>query len=239
MSDRIDIAKHLVYSAWLLTIIQMLRVASNLLFAEYSLAIVVIIDAAFDFTLILFSIGLIRLGKSLRKIEKWKLASILLITSAVIEIVGIILSYVSTKDGWNTKPFIYFNLVFLIIYYLVITVGFIFLKFTLDSLHKNDYIPRKGQWYIPLGMVILLAPSIINWYNVLIYPSALDLWILNLSLSFFLLAAFLIILGFFGLASITNMIQVGGYIVEDQNGEQENAIETEKTVEQESKMEGE
>ncbi|MCG3259946.1 MAG: hypothetical protein H7644_09380, partial [Candidatus Heimdallarchaeota archaeon] len=48
MSDRIDIAKHLVYSAWLLTIIQMLRVASNLLFAEYSLAIVVIIDAAFD-----------------------------------------------------------------------------------------------------------------------------------------------------------------------------------------------
>lgn len=239
MSDRIDIAKHLVYSAWLLTIIQMLRVASNLLFAEFNLIIVVIIDAAFDFTLILFSIGLIRLGKSLMKVEKWKLASIFLIISSVIEIVGIILSYVSIKVGWNTKPFIYFNLVFLVTYYLVITVGFIFLKFTLDSLYKNDYIPRKGQWYIPFGMSILLAPSIINWCNILIYPLSLDLWILNLSLSLFLLAAFLIILGFFGLASITNMIQVGGYVVEDQHEEQENAIETEKTIEPESKIKGE
>jgi len=239
LSDRIDIAKHLVYSAWLLTIIQMLRVASNLLFAEYNLIIVAIIDAAFDFSLILFSIGLIRLGKSLKKIEKWKLASIFLIASSVIEIIGIILSYVNIKVGWNTKPFIYVNLVILVTYYLVIIVGFIYLKFTLDSLHKNDYIPRKGQWYIPFGMVVLLASSIINWCNILVYPSTLDLWILNISLTLFLFAAFIIILGFFGLASITNMVQVGGYIVEDQHGEQENAIKTEKTVEQESKMEGE
>jgi len=238
LSDRTDITKHLVYSAWILTIIQMLKVAGSYIFINYLLESVLIIDAAFDFALILFSIGLIRLGRSLSEDIKWKLPSSFLIIASFIDIIAIILAYVNIKAGWSTSPFIYVRLAFVVVYFLVLATGFTLLKFTIDSLFKNDYLPRKGQWYIPIGILILLAPAIINWYSVLINPLVLYAWIENVSLILFLFAAFLIILGFFGLSSTMNMFQSGKYAMEDYSLDPDDANYIEDVELNENKING-
>jgi hypothetical protein len=199
----------------MLTILQMLKVAGSYIFVNYLLEAVLIVDAAFDFALILFAIGLIRLGRSLKEDIKWKLPSGVLISSSIIDIIAIILAYVNVKAGWSLYPFIYVRLILITVYFSVLALGFLLLRTSINSLYNNGYLPRKGQWYIPLGIVILLAPAIINWYSLLIYPVVLYAWIQNVSLILFLFAAFLLILGFFGLSSTMNMFKAGKYSLED------------------------
>ena len=215
MSERLDIAKHLVYSAWILTIIQMLRVAGGFLLSGYFIDIVAIFDAAFDCALILFSIGLIRLGKSIEGIKYWILSACLLCSAAIIDIIAIIISYSNLANNWDIPPLLYVRLVILIFYYVILVSGFLVLKFTIDSLYKNNYIPRKGQWYIPVGIAVYFIPTIINWYSLVVYPNELYNWIQNVSLSLFFFAAFLIILGFFGLSVTMNMFRSGEYLNEE------------------------
>ncbi len=239
MSERSDITKHLVYSAWILTILQMLKVAGSYIFGKYAIELVLVVDAAFDFALILFSIGLIRLGLSLSENIKWKLPSIFLISSSLIDIVALILAYINLKASWNMKPFIYVRLSFIVTYFIVLAVGFIFLRNTINSLFNNSYLPRKGQWYIPAGIIVLLAPAIINWYSVLIYPLVLYAWIENVSLILFLFAAFLIILGFFGLSSTLNMFNSEKYTIEDYSLDSDDANYIEDVELLENEIKGE
>ena len=79
MNDLKDITKHLFYSAWILTIIQVIRVAatSRLIGMDFPV-LVLISDVAFDCALILFGIGLIRLGSALKDYKKWLIAPIFL-----------------------------------------------------------------------------------------------------------------------------------------------------------------
>ena len=139
----------------------------------------------------------------------------LLCSAAIIDIIAIIISYSNLANNWDIPPLLYVRLVILIFYYVILVSGFLVLKFTIDSLYKNNYIPRKGQWYIPVGIAVYFIPTIINWYSLVVYPNELYNWIQNVSLSLFFFAAFLIILGFFGLSVTMNMFRSGEYLNEE------------------------
>jgi len=206
-----DITKHLFYSAWILTIIQMIRVAAVTIIAVDFPEMVLIADVAFDCALILFGIGLIRLGKELDNYTKWSIAPVFLFIAAGLDIINIIFSWSSFKGEWSSYPLAYLNLTLLIIYVLTLVIGFLFLKFDIDKLAKNDYIERKGQYFLALGFLVNIISQIIGWYGGYIGVSSSQIWLENLALYDYLFASFLIILGFFGLASTMKLLQNWSY----------------------------
>jgi len=206
LNDLKDITKHLFYSAWILTIVQMIRVAAVTIIAVDFQGMTLIADVAFDCALILFGIGLIRLGKKLENYSKWIIAPVLLFISAGLDILNIIFTYTNLKASWTTEPLVFLNLSILICHSLVLVTAFLFLKFNIDNLERNEIIERKGQYFLALGFLVNLVPSIFGWYGG--YKGITVLWQENFAFYVYLFATFLIILGFLGLASTMKILQI-------------------------------
>ena len=105
-----DIAKHLFYSAWILLFLQMGKVIGSTLLAALYPYILNIIDAAYDCALILFSIGLLRLGLTVEGIRFWKTSSLILMAASAVDIITLILSYIFKGEEWVYSPLIYIRL---------------------------------------------------------------------------------------------------------------------------------
>ncbi len=202
-------------------ILQMIRVAVTTIVNIDFQGIILIADAAFDCALILFGIGMIRLGKSQDTISNWLVAPILLFISAGLDILNIIFTSTKFGDRWSSEPLVFVNLTILIGTFLVLVVGFIFLKFIIDSLEKKEYIERKGQYYLPLGFLIYLIPSILGWYGGYIGEGNELIWQENLALFVYLFATFLIILGFLGLTSTMKLLQFWSHDQEEDKSKEE------------------
>ncbi len=208
MNDLKDITRHLFYSAWILTIVQMIRVAAVTVIAVDFPEMILIADVAFDCALILFGIGLIRLGKELENYKRWIIAPILMFTSAGLDILNIIFTWSSFRASWTTDPLVFLNLSILVCHSIILVAGFLFLKLNIDNLAKNQYIQRKGQYFLTLGFLVNMAPSIFGWYGQYVGETAYQLWQKNLAFYLYLFATFLILLGFLGLASTMKLLQV-------------------------------
>ena len=211
MTNLNDITKHLFYSAWVLTIVQIIRVTAVTLIATDFPQMTLIADIAFDCSLTLFGIGLLRLRRTLNLVKNWMITPILFFISAVLDILNIILTSTSVGDKWSSEPLVFLNLAVLLSTFLALIVGFVFLKFNIDYLKEREFIERKGQYYLPLGFSIHLIPSIIGWYGGYIGVTNVQIWQENLSLFVYLFATFLIILGFLGLSSTMKLLQVWSY----------------------------
>ncbi|MCE7742940.1 MAG: hypothetical protein GOP50_10835 [Candidatus Heimdallarchaeota archaeon] len=208
MNDLKDITKHLFYSAWILTIVQMIRVAAVTIIAVDFQEMTLIADVAFDCALVLFGIGLIRLGRELENYSKWIIAPVLLFTSAGLDILNIIFTYTNLRASWTTEPLVFLNLSILVCQAVVLVTAFIFLKINIDNLAKNEIIERKGQYFLALGFLVYLVPSIIGWYGSYVGETSFQLWQENLAFYVYLFATFLILLGFLGLTSTMKILQV-------------------------------
>ena len=221
MADLKDITKHLFYSAWILTIVQLIRVAATTIIATNFQAMILIADVAFDCSIILFGIGLIRLGKTFDNYTKWIFAPILLFISAFLDILNIIFTSTSFRESWTTEPLVFVNLTILICHGIVLVIGFLFLKFDIDYLAENKIIERKGQFFLALGFLVNLAPSIIGWYGSYVGESSFKLWQENLAFYIYLFATFLILLGFLGLASTMKLLQMWSHEKDSDIAEEE------------------
>ena len=180
MTNLNDITKHLFYSAWVLTIVQIIRVTAVTLIATDFPQMTLIADIAFDCSLTLFGIGLLRLRRTLNLVKNWMITPILFFISAVLDILNIILTSTSVGDKWSSEPLVFLNLAVLLSTFLALIVGFVFLKFNIDYLKEREFIERKGQYYLPLGFSIHLIPSIIGWYGGYIGVTNVQIWQENL-----------------------------------------------------------
>jgi len=201
-----DISKHLFYSAWLLLFLQMGKVIGSTLLAALYPYILNIIDAAYDCALILFSIGLLRLGLEVQGLRFWKTSSLILISAAVVDITTLILSYIFRGDDWYFSPLIFVRLPLILSYLILLTVGFVLIKFLTDDLFKQNIVNQKGKLYLSAGFALLLTPYVITWYADYLLIQNIQYWIYNLGLFFFLLASFLVIIGYLQLGSSMKMM---------------------------------
>ena len=186
----------------------MIRVAAVTIIALDFPEMILIADVAFDCALILFGIGLLRLGSNIDAYKNWKIAPIMLFSSAMLDLINVIITATSFRESWTTEPLVYINLTILICQALVLIIGFLFVKLNIDSLAKNELIERKGQYLLSLGFIVNLAPSIFGWYGEFVGETAYQLWQRNLAFYLYLFATFLILLGFLGLASTMKLLQI-------------------------------
>jgi len=204
-----DIAKHLFYTTWVLMILQMIKVLNITFLGVYVPLLINIIDAAFDCTLILLAIGIIRLGKELEDIKKWMISSIALIFAGGVDITTLILSYAYPYESWILAPFLYIRLVLLLCFLVALPIAFLYIKFHIDDLAKMNIIPREGRLFIPAGYFLQIYPYLVPWITDYMNPKILPPIVSNLGLFFVLISAFLIILGFLELTIIVKMILKG------------------------------
>ncbi|MFW9852947.1 MAG: hypothetical protein ACFFDS_08390, partial [Candidatus Thorarchaeota archaeon] len=206
-----DVAKHLFYTTWVLMVLQMIKVLNITFLGVYVPLLVNIVDAAFDCALILFAIGIIRLGKEIENIRKWMVTSIALIFAGGVDITTLILSYIFGSIGnlsgyWILAPLLYVRLVLLICFLVALPIAFMYIKFHIDDLEKLNIIPRKGRLFIPAGYFLQIFPYLIPWIGDYMNPKTLPPIVSNLGLFFILISAFLIIVGFLELTVVVKMI---------------------------------
>ncbi len=219
-----DISKHIFYSVWLLMFLQMGKVIGGTLIPLDYIFILNIIDAAYDCVLILFAIGLIRLGIEVVELRRWKISSIILIIAAAVDITTLSLSYIYSDENWHFSPLIFIRLVLFLTYLLLLIFGFGLMKIHIDSLFSMNLVNQRGNFYISSGFILLIIPYIITWYGDYLYIKPVQAWVFNLGLFFFLLAAFLVIIGFLNLA--TNMRNLGREkIIINESEEHSNLVE--------------
>lgn len=201
MNNLTDVTKHLFYSAWILVSIEMIRVG-GVIITSFEL-LLPIADIAFDCALILFGIGILRLGYSLDYKSKWLVAPILFFISAFLDVTSVIIHLTNFEASWQTEPLVYLNLTIVVVQTIILVIGFLFLKLNIDYLAENNIIERKGQYYLTVGFLLNLIPSIIGWYE----DFTGDLSYLNLALILYIIAVFFILLGFLGLTSTMTLLQ--------------------------------
>ncbi|MBY8999765.1 MAG: hypothetical protein KGD64_02520 [Candidatus Heimdallarchaeota archaeon] len=203
-----DIIQHLFYSTWLLVLIQIINMVSVALLAQSYPNLLTILGIAFDCIIILFAIGILRVGNENRNVKMWLLAGIFLILSAVADLTVVILFYtIGGEQAWKLSPVIFVRFALLIIYHLVLVSAFSLNKFFFDSLLVENNVQKKADFLIPIGFLILSIPAVIGWYSVYIYPQIISQGALITALSLFLLAQFVLILGLFQLSSNIHLIR--------------------------------
>ncbi len=201
-----DISNHLFYTSWILLILQMGKIiGSTFYYGNFG----VIVNIAFDCALLLFSIGLIRIGLEKSQVTHWKISSILFISAALLDIIRVILSLVFEYDIWILKPLIIVRLILIILYLMALILGFAYLKLFIDSLENLNIVNRRGRFLISVGHIILFYPYLVFWSGDWIYPEVLKASIENTSLIVFLIAAFVLILGFLELAFTMKILREG------------------------------
>jgi hypothetical protein len=204
-----DVAKHLFYTTWVLMVLQMLKVLNTTFLGVYVRPLVSIVDVAFDCTLILLAIGIIRLGKEIENIKKWMVSSIALIVAGGVDIITLILSYSLPDDFLISAYFLYIRLILLIFYLVTLPIAFTYIKFHIDDLEGMNIIPRQGRFFIPAGYLLQIFPYLIPWIADYMNPKILHPVVTNLGLFFILVSAFLIIVGFLELTVVVKMILKG------------------------------
>ena len=201
-----DISNHLFYTAWVLLLLQMGKILGS---AFYYDLVIIIIDIAFDCALILFGIGIIRIGKENNQLTHWKISSILIFSASFVDIVTIILSFIFVDENWSFKPLIIIRLVLLLVYLILLVVGFAYIKLLLDSMENINIINRKGRFLISIGYIIQFYPYLAAWTNDWVFPRVLPASIENTALVVFLLASFALILGFLELVFTLKILREG------------------------------
>ncbi len=230
-----DISKHLFYSAWILLVLQMGKVIGSTLLGALYPSLINIVDAAYDCALILFSIGLLRLGLEVEGLRFWKTSSIVLISAAFVDITTLILSYVFSGDEWFFSPLIFVRLPLILSYLILLALGYTFIKFLIDDLFKQNIVNQKGKFYLSVGFILLLVPYIVSWYSDYLQLETVQHWIYNLGLFFFLLASFMAIIGYMQLGSAMKMMSAEKLFVDtEEETKQQVSYKTE-----EEKTEGE
>lgn len=204
-----DVAKHLFYTTWVLMVLQMLKVLNTTFLGIFVPLLVNIVDAAFDCTIILLAIGIIRLGKEIESIRRWIVSSIALIIAGGVDIITLILSYIYPYESWILAPFLYIRLALLLCYLIALPIAFTYLKFHIDNLEEINVIPRKGRFFIPAGYLLQIFPYLVPWIGDFMNPKILPPIVSNLGLFFILISAFLIIVGFLELTVVVKMILRG------------------------------
>ena len=202
-----DISNHLFYTTWLLLLLQMGKIIGSA-FYYYDLFIV-IIDIAFDCALILFSIGIIRIGKETKHLTNWKISSILIFSASFFDIITIILSFIFVEDSWIMRPLIIIRLILILLYLIASIVGFAYIKLLVDSLENLNIINRKGRFFISIGYILQLYPYLAAWSSDWVLPKFLPASIENTALVVFLLASFALILGFLELVFTMKILREG------------------------------
>ena len=202
-----DIGKHLFYSIWVLMIVQILSTVGSGLLAGIYPDILIGIQVAFDCALALFAIGILRSGNENKTIKYWLPTGILLLIAPAVDIILIILSYIYRGEQWSLTPFIYIRLGFLIVYYLIILIAFFLSKFFIDSLLEHNQVNKKSDLLVFIGYIVILMPALTTWFHDYFYPRVLETWLINLAFGLYLLSAFLVLLGFFQMASNFNMLK--------------------------------
>ncbi len=218
-----DISNHLFYTAWVLLLLQMGKILGS---AFYYDLVVIIIDIAFDCTLILFGIGVIRIGKKNLQLTHWKISSILIFSASFVDMVTIILSFIYIDENWIIKPLILVRLVLLLVYLILLVIGFAYIKLLLDSMENVNIINRKGRFLISIGYLVQFYPYLVAWSNDWVFPRFLPVSIENTALVVFLLASFALILGFLELVFTLKILREG-FIQENGTELEEKEVVTE------------
>ena len=222
-----DVTKHLFYSAWILLFLQMGKVIGSTILTLYYPNILNIIDAAYNCALILFSIGLLRLGLEVEGLRFWKASSMVLIAAALVDITTLILSYIFRGDAWFYSPLIFVRLPLILSYLIFLTVGYTLVKFLIDELFKQNIVNQKGKFSLSVGFTLLLIPYIISWYGDYLLIQSVQHWIYNLGLFFFLLASFLVIIGYMQLGTSMKMMGADKVFVEVEKEKEQQTSEGE------------
>jgi hypothetical protein len=126
----------------------------------------------------------------------------------------VILSFVFDNDSLILKPLILIRLVLILLFLIALVFGFAYVKLLTDSLENLNIINRKGRFLISVGYIILFYPYLAAWSSGWIYPKLLHASIENTALVVFLIAAFVLILGFMEL-TFTMKILREGFVQED------------------------
>ncbi|NPD87641.1 MAG: hypothetical protein HGN29_02890 [Asgard group archaeon] len=220
-----DISNHLFYTAWVLLILQMGKILGSAFYHDIFL-VVVIIDIAFDCALILFGIGLTRIGKENAQLTHWKISTVLIFGASIVDIVTIILSFIFIDENWITQSLILIRLVLLLVYLILLLFGFAYIKLLIDSMEKINVINRKGRFLISIGYLIQFYPYLAAWSKDWVFPRTLPVSIENTALVVFLLASFALILGYLELVFTLKILREG-FIQEDGIEMEEKEVETE------------
>jgi hypothetical protein len=201
-----DISNHLFYTAWVLLLLQMGKILGSAFLYDL---LFIIIDIAFDCALILFAIGLIRAGRENTQITHWKITSFFIFSAAFIDILTIILSFLYLDDNWKLRPIMIARLVLLLIYLISLVIGFAYLKLLLDSMEHSNLINRSGRFLISAGFIFLFYPILIAWTSDWVFPQFIPTSLGNTALAIFLLASFVLILGFLELVFTLKILRDG------------------------------
>ena len=223
MELTVDISKHLFYASWIVLIMQMFRIIGSF-FLYYEIGLV--IDVAFNCALILFSIGIIRLGKEIKSIRNWKISSISIIIAASVDILTLVLSYVFVDENWSLSPLIFIRLVLLIVVLICLIVGFAHLKIVIDGMEEIRLVNRKGRFFVSVGYLTQFFPAIVVWSVDRIYPDSMLAIIETIAIIVFLLASFALILGYLEIA-FTMKILRDGFIEEEETELQKTNVDIE------------
>lgn len=222
-----DISNHLFYTGWLLLLLHMGKILGSTFYYEY---FSVIVDIAFDCSLILFGIGLIRIGLENTQITHWKISCSFIFSAAFLDLILVILSFAFSNDSLILKKLIIIRLVIIILYLLALIFGFAYLKLFIDSLENLSIINRKGRFLISVGYIIQFYPYLVAWSSDWIKPQLLNASIENTALIVFLIAAFVLILGYLDIAFIMKILREG-FVKEEID---ENIHETEIKIKKEN-----
>lgn len=206
-----DISNHLFYTGWVLLVLQMGKIlGSTFIYGLFS----IIIDIAFDCALLLFGIGLIRIGLENSQITHWKISSIFIFSAAFFDIIMKILSFIFIDENWRLKSIIIIRLILTLLHLVALVFGFAYMKLFTDSLENLNIINRRGRFLISVGYIIQFYPYLAAWSVDWIYPKALHASIENTALVVFLIAAFVLIIGYLELV-FTMKILRDGFVQED------------------------
>ncbi len=203
-----DIVKHLFYSTWTMVLIQSIITVSSTMLAERYKNLPLILSIVFDCVIILFAIGIIRAGRENRELKFWLPTSIIFLVSAISDIGVVILYYILGREQiWDSSPVIFVRLALRIVFFVSLVVAFMLNKYFFDDLLDKNDTSRKSDLLLPIGFLVLFIPSVLSWYKVYIFPQPLPRWLEITAFVLFLLAQFIVILGFFQLTSTLNLLR--------------------------------
>ena len=233
MTTSKNIIQHLFYSGGLLVLIQAVTVVGGTLLGGTYPNLWIILAIAFDCALILFAIGIVRVGIENRKAKFWLPISILLVFSALSDLAVVIMFFIiGGEAAWGISPMIFVRLALLLAYFLTLACGFSLNKFLFDNLLTENDVNRKADILLPVGLVVLIFPAIIDWYAVFIFPQEVVGGLLTAAIVLYLLAEFVVILGYFQLVSNLNLIRMRDRVIElsseDHDDREDNLAEEEQ-----------
>lgn len=195
-----DLAKHLYYSFFGLLIANLALIVGQTISEVFVIVIAIIIDMLF----VLLGIAFLRLRNEFKKENHNRkstlLVSVLLFISAGIEIIQINLSLIP-KIGASlaTPPLSIVNLGFNVIYYLNLTIAYLYIRKITNDLHEKGEMAFVVNPFVSIGYGILTIVMIFIW---IISHGNGQILLENITFFLNLVARFFIILGYYRLVSI-------------------------------------